>query len=447
MSLWILLIGFLIVPLGGYIVVRFPAKFAITLLVGAPVLLSTFPVGDLTLDNLVSAFGLVIGLGALVVEGLRLGPSHLIALFPIAVATAIVIANAVNEISFAAPATRYVSIAVLLVLVANSVRNGSAYPIAIARLLAAIGAISIILGQYFELFKRYADADSGDFRVGGLFGHPNFGAYVMCVILIYLLFLDKWTAIHMGEIALLLVGILLTGALAAALTMAVLWLVAVLWRRSVRDLVLATLAGLAVLPFGTLIMARLEAGAGAGSFDSLVWRLGQWQNLLNASGDQRVFGIGWQQSLEASGNGLGAHSAYVQALVEVGWVGSLLMLVGLLFAGRGLELPLTNVLIIAFVLVTSVTDPVLFYPSVLVVSSVVMLSAYPPVAGLGAIPPGGILTFGHEKRTILSWKNGRLNLMEKMHWEAPIRSMGTFIRTRRHSSDWHGRSTAPPSAP
>lgn len=366
-----------------YATIKHTDLVAITLLLAAPIALSSFSLGSLTADNLGSLAGLCIGLLALLKRGTIMLDWRvlLLAALPAAIAVAIGISNTANDLPAVPPMLRYVSIALLIVLVARQRPEQRTFTLGIARALVAVGALSVILGQFIDIFPRYTDPDSGGFRTGGLFGHPNFAAYVMSALLLALLLRRTWTLRVVSEIALLAVAILLTGALASTLTLAALWLLATLINRRIRDITLALAAGAIVLIFGALLVARVSTGLSTGQFDSFTWRVIQWNRLLSISASSREFGIGWQQSSVQSGNGLAAHSAYVQAYVELGWVGCLIVVAGAVIFIVALRKSLQNLLLVVYALVTSVTDPVIFYPSTLSVLVILLASnESPPIS-------------------------------------------------------------------
>jgi len=360
-----------------FLTIRYTDLVAIFLLLAAPITLSNFSLGALTADNLVSLAGLGLGILAL----LKRPESRLdrrvllLAAFPIAIAIAIAIANNANGLPTAAPVVRYASIALLVILIARQSPKARLVTLGLARALVAAGALSVIVGQAVSFFPRYIDPDSGAFRTGGLFGHPNFASYVMSTLLLALLLRRRWTVRTVAEIALLAIAILLTGALASTLTLAVVWVAATLIQRRLRDIILALIAGTLVIAFGSLLLTRVTAGLSSGQFESFAWRVIQWQRLLGISIDSREFGIGWQQSLTQSGNGLGAHSAYVQAFVELGWVGCLTVTLGAVISYLALHKTLQNTLLVFYIIVTSATDPVILYPSTLSVALVLLASS------------------------------------------------------------------------
>lgn len=356
----------MVVILGAFFLVRYPRRVAILLLIAAPLLLSSFQVGGLTLDNVVTIVGSLVGAIALALtkSGLQNGTLRLTA-FPVALAVSIAAINSLNGLEFVSATIRYISIAILIVLVCA--QNDSGFSLTVTRICVAFGAASVIVGQFSGLFVMYRDEGSGEFRTGGLMGHPNFAAYAMSLMLLYLVLRVRLSAKVIAECGLLLAGILLTGSLAAALTAGAIWAISLVLRPTIRGWLLAALGTFGVALAGSLVLDRLESIQATGNADSLTWRQIQWSNLLERTAGDRTIGIGWQQSEVISGNGLAAHSAYVQTLVELGIAGTVLVAIcGVIAFGWTFRAVVAGLLVL-YSLVASATDPVLFYPSTLVV--------------------------------------------------------------------------------
>ncbi len=294
--------------------------------------------------------------------------------FPLGVAAAIAVANIANSLNYVEAISRYVAIAALALLIAT--RELDRWALAILRTTVAVGALTVLVAPYTNFFVRYLDEATGELRSGGLMGHPNFAAYVMSFTLLYIVLTCRVTILMIAECALLLAAILSSGSLAAALTAAAAWGLSLVLRPTLRGWALAVAAATAAALLGSVVLSRLMEVGATGRADSLLWRQIQWEKLLSVSAGDRLFGIGWQQSGAASGNGLGAHSAYVQALVETGAVGCLLMVVGATVAFSWVHRSTTAAVLTIYCAVASLTDPVAFYPSCLTALIVLLTIEY-----------------------------------------------------------------------
>jgi O-antigen ligase len=132
----------------------------------------------------------------------------------------------------------------------------------------------------------------------------------------------------------------------------------------------------AALPFvGTTILTRLEsitATGGLSGRNASGWRLGQWRDALEATRGHEFFGIGWARTVDVMGDQLGAHSTYVQIWLELGRVGAAVCAVGLILLLRSARSSRPAQVLLAYVVITSVSDPVLLYPSCLTVLLVIL---------------------------------------------------------------------------
>lgn len=184
----------------------------------------------------------------------------------------------------------------------------------------------------------------GDIRATGSLAHPNtagllFAVAAFCAI-IRLLSARSFLDLALGGLA--LVAIVATqsfGSIAAILVMTLVFLFVsphFRLRTKLIALAVAVLVPVAVIisPLGTDRLQGLWAPPGdrGSAVDSLSWRLETWGQLWLTA-----------QRTPWFGRGLGAttselivqrnlpHNEYLRALVELGWIGSLLLLAGILF--------------------------------------------------------------------------------------------------------------------
>jgi O-antigen ligase len=178
---------------------------------------------------------------------------------------------------------------------------------------------------------------------------------------------------HLLWLSLAAYAILSTGSVGALAAFAI--AVAIVVMRHVATVLGAVFVGmLALALFGATLIGRLSELSGSTTADnSLVWRFYQWQAALRLTPDLNLFGIGWQQVQERLPNKLPAHSAYVATYVELGLLGAAASLLGFAVMFASAARARETAALLVFVLVSSITDPIAFYPSTL--TSIVLLLA------------------------------------------------------------------------
>ncbi len=351
--------------------VRWPRVTGLGFMVAGPLYLSGFTVGPMTLDNVTVLYGAAVSVGWLLTTRRRGAP---LAAWPTAVALAVAVAALANGGAGAPGMARFLSLAVLALVLANSapaVRRRTAGWVEAA---VTLGAVVLIAQPFTGFPAAFGTAEGVGERFGGLFGHPNFAAYTVSVVLLYQLYAKPFTHARIASSAALLLALVLTGS-RAALIVFVLLLLPALWMRAQRFFGLLAPA-VAALPFvGTTILTRLEsitATGGLSGQNASGWRLGQWRDALEATRGHEYFGIGWGRTADVMGDQLGAHSTYVQIWLELGRVGAVLCAVGVILLLRSARSNRPAQVLLAYVVITSVSDPVLLYPSCLTVLLVVL---------------------------------------------------------------------------
>lgn len=343
----------------GYVGLSKPLEVGVGLMVAGPVLLSTIRVSSLTGDNV----AVLLGCGYVLVWMLRANSVRVTALvvFPSAIAFAVVLSGLVNGVPYLQVGVRFASLA-LLTLVApflhrNILEN-------IIRVTLLIGVASIFMQVATRFVQPFYDAD-GSVRYGGLMGHPNFGSYLLGSYIIYILARRSVSKTGALICTLGLLAMLLAASQTALIFLAVVGGV-VLLRYPIRLFAAFVLvsSGIAVLgsTFLDRVMPFLESGSLASS-SSGSWRLSQWQAALKLVDPPNFFGIGWQQTKVLIGDGLGAHSGYVTAYVELGLVGCIVVGFGLLRIIVAVRRSWPVLCVWFYILLCSLTDPVIFYPS------------------------------------------------------------------------------------
>lgn len=357
----------ILVPVGALalgLTIRYPQPAALVLLLVGPLLASTFQIGSLTVDNLavLAGFGMVVMLAI----ARRELPFTRWSLLPLVLAAAVFITGGINGVPNYEACLRFLSLATVPWVVSHFPgkrdTNGRLFMIVLT-----LGAVSVLAQPITGYPLPFKDVENTGLRFGGLFGHPNFAAYSLSLAILYAVSmkLNVWRAAFL----LCAAGALMTtGSIMAILILAACLGLAL--AHSFKRLLLAVLAAAFFLALaGQTLLNRLDfaaetaLGAASGA-NSGAWRLGQWNRALRLLDGHEEAGIGWGEIPLRIGNGLGAHNAYVQLVVELGWAGALaaglaVVAAVLMSVRRGR----TVLLAWSYVLLTSMSDPVLFYPS------------------------------------------------------------------------------------
>ncbi|MBB3083218.1 O-antigen ligase family protein [Geodermatophilus sabuli] len=353
-----------------------PRTTALAAMVGGPLFLSGYAAGPVTLDNVAVLYGAAVGIGWLLAARRHGTP---LAAWSTAVALAVTLAAAANGGAGLPGTARFLSLSVLALLLANSSPATRRRAVDWVEIAVTAGAVVLIAQPLTGYPEAFGTAEGVGQRFGGLFGHPNFAAYTLSLVLLHQLYARRFSAPRIGSAAILLVALLLTGSRAALLVFLVLLLPA-LWLRGRRFFGLL-LPAVAAMPFiGTTVVTRLESITETGGLsgqNASGWRLGQWQDALEATRGHELLGIGWGQTASVMGDQLGAHSTYVQLWLEVGRIGTAVAAVGLVALVLAARASRVALVLLAYAVITSISDPVLLYPSCLTVLLVLLSHLVP----------------------------------------------------------------------
>ena len=351
---------------------RWPLPTSLVFVVAGPLFLSSFPAGPMTLDNVAVLYGTALATGWLLTHRLRWTP---VAAWPASLAVAAGVAAAANAGAGLPGVVRFLSLTVLALTLATADPEVRQRTVVWVEAAVTLGAI-VLIAQPFTGYPEAFDTNNegvGE-RFGGLFGHPNFAAYTISLVLLYQVYARRYSAPRIGSSAVLLLALLLTGSRAALLVFVVLLLPA-LWMRSRRFFALLAPA-LFALPFvGTTIITRLQSISDTGGLsgqNASGWRLEQWRDALAATRGHEYFGIGWGQTAEVLTDDLGAHSTYVEIWLELGRIGTVIAAVGLIVLAWSTRRFFLARIVLAYAAITGVSDPVLLYPVCLTVLVVLL---------------------------------------------------------------------------
>lgn len=350
---------------------------AFILLLSGPLLLSTFSIGGLPLDNYTTVIGLFYGVVAILGGAFSFSRY---AAFPLVLSMSVALSGLLNSadlLAWFSPAIRMLGIAALACLAATLPRKR-----VVGLLVGTLGlaAVSLLLQPVIGYPDPVIVSEPLPvIRYGGLVGHPNFSAYVLGMGFILVVAAGRLSVARAAIAIALLVGALSTGSLTALLVLVPVLALALV-RRMGRLIASAVVGAVLVSLFGGVLLSRVGEARAAGSrFDSLSWRFGQWEAVLGL--DRSWFsGVGWDNTASLVSSGLPPHNAYIQVWVELGAIGTILsgvaLLACLVWTARS-SMVLLSIWIYA--VIASLTDPVLVYPATL--TTLMAISGYVGVAG------------------------------------------------------------------
>jgi len=347
----------------GLIFAKYPFHTTLALMMSAPLLLSPFTVGALTLDNVVTLIALVATLMLAIKH--KAIPLTITSLLPLSIFLAVVISGLANNVEFLTQATRFASIAATP-WIAAMIPVHSRFAMRLVVTLVALGALTILQQPITQFPSPYTVTEGVSVvRYGGFFGHPNFAAYAIGLVLIATIANHSYRRTFLLY-ALLGTALLMTSSLGAILAIlpCLLFILVTSFRTAILSLVMFFVGGITA---GNVIIERVEfvLNDQTGS-NSFAWRVTQWRQSLEVSEGRRMLGIGYQQARVLLDNNLGVHSAYVQLFTELGLVGTSIVFIAILTSFLAIKMNRQVLSLWIFVLLTSVTDPVLLYPSSLI---------------------------------------------------------------------------------
>jgi O-antigen ligase len=338
-----------------------PIATGLFLLIAGPLTLAAVEIGAMTADNYVTMLGLLVVLVGAIVK--RKVPFTGLSVFPLLVALAILLSGLRNGIDPTSGIIRFLGLALVPWATVNA--ESRTFAFRALKLVILVVALSVITQPITNYPPPFAFEDGAvGFRYGGLAGHPNFTCYTLAMVAMVVIGqrrLSKPDYLLVGAIG---AAMLMTGSVAAAVYFggAVL-LVLLQYRRRLLGLAVVGAIGLAAA--GGTLLARLGAFAatGNGGPNSATWRETQWQQVLMIWRDgHQLAGYGWQQTDKLLANGLEAHSGYVQTLGELGVVGAVIVLCGLIALATVSVRTVLAAALVGYVLLTAVSDPTFYYP-------------------------------------------------------------------------------------
>lgn len=356
----------LLIPAGAVfllLTLRHPQPTALMLLLLGPLLTSTFRLGGVSVDNVMVIVGL--GLVAVLASLRRQLPFNRWSALPLLLAAAIFITGNLNGHPNWEACLRFISLAAVPWVVTDAPEKSAVN----ARILLAtmtVGAMSVLSQPLIGYPLPYKDTENTGLRYGGLFGHPNFAAYALSLSILYVLSLkpNKWRVAYLlGATG----AVLTTGSITA--TILLFAGVALLLAQNFRRLLLGLVVlGVFIAVAGQTLLSRLDfvsqtADGPAAASNSGAWRIGQWQRAFRLLEGNEAAGIGWGEIPLRIGNNLGAHNAYVQLAVELGWAAVVAVLLVVFASVLTSMRSRVQLVAWAYVLLASMSDPVLFYPS------------------------------------------------------------------------------------
>jgi hypothetical protein len=355
------------------VAVRWPFNCGLVLIVAAPCLFAEIPLGALSLDNYATLAGmLVVGIAAFITRRL---PLSALSVFPLAVAAAVGLTGLGTGVDSLDAVIRFVGLA-LAPWLAVRCEGGVRFTRAVVRLVVLAVALSVLVQPWTRFPAPVAVAVDGGgdgFRYGGLLGHPNFTAYSLALVALAVIAQRRITRSDAVLLVAVAPALLMTGSV-AAIGFAGAAALVVLARHPRRLLAAVGLGCLGLAAAGRTLIARLGAfqQTGLSGDNSATWRESQWLQALRLTRGHEFAGIGWQQTAAKVANGLQAHSAYVETVVELGILGTLVVLAGLVHLLHLARRSGVAIVLLAYVLVTSISDPTVYYPACLTVLLVLL---------------------------------------------------------------------------
>ena len=244
-----------------------------------------------------------------------------------------------------------------------------------------IGFQLALTSQLYSLWTNTdgtKEAATGNVRYGGLMGHPNYAAYLstFCLLIVFyhrekfgklayaLLMMDFYIVLNIGARTAFICGV------------AGLILVLISEKRQATTNTLNFRKRSPVLIVSGLILITAIAGSKVGARiseisnsgglngqNSMGWRILQWEVGVNAISSTSFFGNGWQTAGSQLLQGLSAHNMFLQARLELGIPGLLIVttvLIVILFRCFSTK----TAFLIPLLLISSIMDAGILFPSI-----------------------------------------------------------------------------------
>ncbi len=343
-----------------------PVSGGTALWLTGPLMGSGLPAGVANVDQLMSLTGAALLVWA-VIRG-ELTPGVTGALFlPLAAGLAVLITAAYNDGAGLAGAARFLVLAVGTFALGSLTLEQAARLIRVLTAVVLVTALSVLQQLVTRWPTPYASAEGEGLRYGGLLGHPNFAAYALGLASVALFQRARSTGDYLLIFTLLVACISTGSRTALVVTAACLITSAVLGKQ--RQLLALCLFTVLLVPFSGPLVSRLHSVTATGGLtgaNASGWRLLQWQRSWDLGADSRILGIGWQRASDLLPQNLGVHNLYLGVAVELGAVGAILVATGICLTVLHVRKSWRLGVCLAFLLVSSFPDPVLLYPSSLV---------------------------------------------------------------------------------
>jgi putative inorganic carbon (HCO3(-)) transporter len=219
-------------------------------------------------------------------------------------------------------------------------RPGLVRPLLAAAALSLLVPAAVAIGQLLNPDENYVFTEVS--RIQGTFVHPNsFASYLVAVAATALavVFASRGAARTAAIAICALSSTLVLFSYARGAWVALILCAAYLLAKRNRALLLGLIAaGVAVVIFVPSVSSRFAdlsgeptVAIGAGTANSMEWRLGYWQEILPLWSENPVSGIGLDQVVTRTAAAAEPHSGFVQAIVETGTLG-FVALIGLIVA-------------------------------------------------------------------------------------------------------------------
>ena len=371
-------------PLGRSDRLNTLAIFLCLIPVTGAVLLATYKLQGVTLDDLFLLLFLPAAALLLFAQGIHLEPrvtirwglAGFLLLGLVAVLSAFT-----HEPRDAVAVIRFLSYALVLILATRLPVSSYQSLTTWIHAPLTVGAASVLLDKAGILRLSAFNDNEGGVRHGGLLGHPNFACYVLGFALLVLMLTPLP---RIPVLIVVLVGFIYsaaavsTGSRTGLVALLVALFIGVVHLRLRLVPILAVLA-LELLTIGkqtTLRIESVQATGGIAGNNAGGYRVGHWETALNliTSDGLNILGFGWNSSTRLFPDHLAAHNGYLEVYLELGLLGIAAFLV-LVWAFLTAPRSAHKWSCLAFLSLITVADPGVLYPSVAYLAIILVLSA------------------------------------------------------------------------